>query len=328
LEDRSLLPPEEGTAEARRLFTFGRDALIGPRGYLLVWGKESRISLNNSHEQISLYNPAGELVDRIEWVRHPGADRSFSRVPDGGRWEAWGLSPGRSNGSHQPPPPTTSSPPWGSGAAPGTPGGEAVGPQGSVTDAKLRGLGEGVRFEGRVIVPPGLFNRAIYVADLAGDGVTAGLGVQLYLDAGEFPELALGDRLLISGRMASFRGEREVRVAAAGDLWPLGSGPVLAPLVIDLRAVGESVEGRLVQFEGVVAGYRGESILLVDPSTPEMEPVPVTVRSSLGWRRPFVNEGERWLVTGIVSQFASAAPWNGGYRVLVRFESDLVRVGR
>ncbi|MEI2420449.1 lamin tail domain-containing protein, partial [Arthrospira platensis SPKY2] len=75
LEDRSLLPAAEEEDAARRIFTFGRDALIGPRGYLLLWGKESRISLNNSFEQISLYNPAGELVDRIEWERHPGADR-------------------------------------------------------------------------------------------------------------------------------------------------------------------------------------------------------------------------------------------------------------
>ena len=56
-----------------------------------------------------------------------------------------------------------------------------------------------------------------------------------------------------------------------------------------------------------------------------MEPVRVTVRSSLPWKRPYVKKGQLWQVTGIVSQFAKEAPWNGGYRVLPRYETDLVR---
>jgi hypothetical protein len=54
--------------------------------------------------------------------------------------------------------------------------------------------------------------------------------------------------------------------------------------------------------------------------------VRVTVRSSLGWKRPYVKLGEVWEVTGLVSQFARAAPWNGGYRILVRWPSDLVKI--
>jgi hypothetical protein len=33
-----------------------------------------------------------------------------------------------------------------------------------------------------------------------------------------------------------------------------------------------------------------------------------------------------WQVTGVVSQFARARPWNGGYRVLPRYTGDLFRV--
>ncbi|RME65439.1 MAG: hypothetical protein D6790_01840, partial [Caldilineae bacterium] len=73
-------------------------------------------------------------------------------------------------------------------------------------------------------------------------------------------------------------------------------------------------------------GWQGGTFFLADPENPEAEPVAVTVRSSLGWRRPYVELGERWRVTGVVSQFARRAPWNGGYRVLVRYRGDLVRV--
>ncbi len=101
------------------------------------------------------------------------------------------------------------------------------------------------------------------------------------------------------------------------------NGAPLRPLKISIQEVGESLEGRLVAFEGVVTGYQGDSIYLADPLTPEAEPVRVTVRSSLAWRRPYVNEGERFAVIGVVGQFALEKPWNGGYRVLVRYPDDL-----
>ena len=81
-----------------------------------------------------------------------------------------------------------------------------------------------------------------------------------------------------------------------------------------------------MRFTGVVTGYQGDSIFLADPLSPETAAVRVTVRSSLGWKRPYVLPGQRWQVTGIVSQFAQAAPWNGGYRVLVRYPGDLLKL--
>ncbi|MCA9008071.1 MAG: hypothetical protein KDA70_22595, partial [Planctomycetaceae bacterium] len=73
-------------------------------------------------------------------------------------------------------------------------------------------------------------------------------------------------------------------------------------------------------------GWQGDSIFLSDPADSDAAPVRVTVRSTLDWRRPYVNEGERFRVTGIVGQFASTAPWNDGYRVLVRYPSDLLEL--
>jgi len=58
----------------------------------------------------------------------------------------------------------------------------------------------------------------------------------------------------------------------------------------------------------------------------DAESIRVTVRSSLGWKRPYVQKGEQFQVTGIISQFGTASPWNDGYRVLVRFERDLVKL--
>ncbi|RLT36917.1 MAG: hypothetical protein DWI57_14235, partial [Chloroflexi bacterium] len=327
LEDRSISNP------TRRRFVLGVEHLLPARGFLTIWGRESHIGLNDDGDRVELYDSSGRLVDAVEWNSRIARGQGLSRVPDGGNWQSRDPSPGRSNPSDTPGPGSGGSgeqpetlPPWGSGAAPGTPGGEAVGPFRSVTAAKLAGMEDGVHFVGVVTVPPGLFNSAIYVADpaLPPNDATAWLGVQVYLRRGTFPELAEGDRVEIRGTMHSFRGEREILVERPADIWRIGPGKPLQPLSIEASAVGESLEGRLVTFEGVVTGWLGASIFLADPEQPDAEPVRVTVRSSLGWRRPFVNRGERWQVTGIVSQSADAAPWNGGYRVLVRYPSDLM----
>jgi hypothetical protein len=204
--------------------------------------------------------------------------------------------------------------------------GQAGGPPGSVAQAKLAGLEAEVELRAVVTVPPRLFNGSMYVADVAGDGVTAGIGANVYLRRGEFPPLVEGDRVWLRGRWNSYRGEMELVLASPQDVWKLQSGPALRPLPVWAHSVCESVEGRLVTFTGAVVGWQGDSLLLADPTHPAAEPVRVTVRSSLPWKRPFVYKGEVWQVTGIVSQFARKAPWNGGYRVLPRYVADLVRI--
>jgi hypothetical protein len=204
--------------------------------------------------------------------------------------------------------------------------GQAGGPPGSVAQAKLAGLKAEVELRAVVVAPPGLFNGSMYVADMAGDGVTAGIGANVYLEQGEFPSLVEGDRVWLHGRWNSYRGEMELVLAGPHDVWKLGSGAPLRPLPVWAHTVCESVEGRLVTFTGAVVGWQGDSLLLVDPAHPAALPVRVTVRTSLPWKRPYVYKGEIWRVTGVVSQFARRSPWNDGYRVLPRYVEDLVRI--
>jgi DNA/RNA endonuclease YhcR with UshA esterase domain len=155
----------------------------------------------------------------------------------------------------------------------------------------------------------------------------SGIGINVYLWQGDFPLLQEGDWVVVRGLLKSFRGEMELQMDAVGQIWRIGAGQALAPLPVTVAEIGERLEGRLVTFSGVVSGYQGDSILLSDPHDLLAAPVRVTVRSSLGWQRPYVKEGQVWQATGVVSQFAREAPWNGGYRVLVRYQGvDLVRV--
>ncbi|MCB0047631.1 MAG: lamin tail domain-containing protein, partial [Caldilineaceae bacterium] len=297
-----------------RRFTFREGAYLAAGERLVLWHSDLRFYLEDEHDYVRLLTPDGGEADRVEWGGWNGG--SIGR-DDEGDWQGNAVVTPNDDYNGQ----------YGTGTPVETivdPGaGQAGGPPGSLAQSKRLGLWRNVEFDAIVTVPPGLFNSAIYVADAAPDGVTSGLGIQVYLRQGEFPPLAEGDRVRIRGWMTTFRGEMEVALDGPEQIWPMKNGAPLRPLKISIQEVGESLEGRLVAFEGVVTGYQGDSIYLADPLTPEAEPVRVTVRSSLAWRRPYVNEGERFAVIGVVGQFALEKPWNGGYRVLVRYPDDL-----
>jgi hypothetical protein len=294
------------------------------------------LNLDNRGDGVRLLDSNGKEIDAVAWSGELFPGQSMARLPDGQAWSFGALpSPGQPNRAGDGTVPVTPG-----AAAPGAPApagetpsaaatlepshGQAGGPPGSVAQSKLLGLKAQAEFRAVVVAPPGLFNHSIYVADPAG-GAVAGIGVNVYLRRGDFPALEEGDLVQVRGRFDSFRGEMELALAAPDLIWRVASGTPLEPLTVRANEIGESLEGRLVTFTGVVTGWQGDSLFLADPEAPEMEPVRVAVRSSLPWKRPYVKKGQLWQVTGIVSQFAKEAPWNGGYRVLPRYEADLVR---
>lgn len=323
----------QDAGENGRRFTFGPGRFIGAGEYLVLWRAESSLSLNDDGDGLWLVDAEGTEIDHVAWG---GAtrDHAYGRLPGSGDWRgALVPTPGRANeavpveGPPRPPKEPEFDPV--DVADPRSPVfGQATGAPGSLALGKLRGLYAPVEFRGQVTVPPGLFNSAIYVAEPAGE--VAGLGVQVYLMGGDFIPMQEGDWVLVRGEIRSFRGEMEIQLDEPGRAWRIGPGTPLLPLPVNVDEIGESLEGRLVTFDGVISGWQYDSLYLVgvgsDPRDEAAASVRVTVRSSLDWRRPYVQIGEQYRITGVVSQFGTKAPWNDGYRVLPRFSSDVVRL--
>ena len=304
-------------------FTFGPGRFIGAGEYLLLWRKETGLSLNDDGDSLRLVDDAGTQIEQVGWGAAPRG-HAYGRLPGSREWRG-GLrpTPGQPNEAIPVEPPRPPKEPDFDPvdvADPRSPVfGQATGAPGSLALGKLRGLYAPVEFRGQVTVPPGLFNSAIYVAEPA--GTLAGLGVQVYLDVGEFMPMQEGDWVLVRGEIRSFRGEMEIRLDEPGRAWRIGPGTPLLPLPVQVEEIGESLEGRLVTFDGVISGWQGDSLYMVAPQSDPRDKaaawVRVTVRSSLDWRRPYVQIGERYRVIGVVSQFGTKSPWNDGYRVLI-----------
>jgi hypothetical protein len=310
LEDR-----EEGEGGWRYRFPDGLKLKAG--GFHVAYRRDTGIALRGEGETLRLYRPEGVEADRFHWAQNAGRDRSWSRSVDGGgEWTRdYAVTPGRANVPEPPKKKDKSSDEAASGVA------RAVG------IGELRDLSPGtlVRVSGRVTAPPGVFGpKTLYIEDAAA-------GVQVYLGArGQaLPFFAMGESVTAVGRLKDYHGEREIVVGVADDVYRSTPDPGVAigrvarlappsPLEQPTGAIGEAVEGRLVRVSGAVVGFGGPTLTLDDGSGP----VRILVRDSTGIRRPWVEKGEWMTVAGIAGQYAKAAPWEGGYRLMPRFASD------
>ena len=329
--------------EALSRFTFDDAHIIPGQGALLLWRSETHIVLNDGSDHLYLFLPGGGLADEVSW-RDAETDLLFVR-PD----EAIQLAPLQAAESAeasvvaaaqpQAVTPQTASEVGASeagapaistasaiGAAPQTAAIAAPSARAGVVDveaARARGIFVDATVRGVVILPPGLLHSTLYIAQEGGPDATCGTGLRVFLPTGDFPPIAPGDLVTAHGRLTTFRGERELLLDAPTAIALVGAGVLPQPIVTQPAAIGEALEGRLVTFSGRVAGVDGDSLYLDDPAHPDAPIVRVMVARSLGWPRPAALPGQYWRVTGVVSQMARAAPWNGGYRVLVRWPADL-----
>jgi hypothetical protein len=81
-------------------YVFPDGAVIPPRGYLLIFKRESGLALNNGGDSVRLLRPDGVVADETSFTRS-APDASFARQGDGvGPWtDGLAPTPGRSNGA-------------------------------------------------------------------------------------------------------------------------------------------------------------------------------------------------------------------------------------
>jgi len=184
----------------------------------------------------------------------------------------------------------------------------------SLAQARAMPKGSWVIAEGQITVPPGvLAEGTVYVQD-------AGVGVQLYLKAGMYPALKEGDWVRVKGKLTDYHGECEIEIMSGEDVQWLRPGVPLKPTSIKTGELGEAYEGRLLEIAGRVTGWDWETIYLDDSSGVAK----VYFGRSERVEKPWVERGDLYLVVGVASQYASARPYQGGYRLLPRYPNDVL----
>ncbi len=293
-------------ADATTVYTLPVGTVIWPASYLLLFRDQTGLTLSDYRDEVRLLRPDAVLVDRFAYDSGPGADRSYCRSTDGGGYwtkECY-VTPG---GANRLLPASSSS---GSGPAPtATPAGWGV----SIAAARAADVDTRVTVTGTVVYPAGLLARTIYIQD-------ATAGIKVYLRTGDFPVLALGDTVRVTGWTRDYYGEAEISAPNPSYLALLAHGAAPLPLPIATGSMGEAHEGRLVWLAGRIVKYETRALVLDDGTGPARIYFP----EELPWRRPYVNIGEFWSAQGVVGQSAyDGPPWIGGYRLVPRVAADV-----
>ena len=293
------------------IYTLPVGTVIWPGGYLLLFRVETRLILSDYADQVTLSRPDGSLVDRFEYIQGPGPDRSYCRNTDGsGSWTRdCVVTPGDANRLLPPREPADARDDTTPGRSRATPPPYAAE---TIAAARARPPNTGVTIIGAVTMPPGLFGRSIYVEDASG-------GIRVYLQYGEYPALALGDRVRITGRLRLYYGELEIYVSSPRSVTRISAGETVAPRWITTGRTGAADAGQLIAVAGPIVGFHSSGWIIDDGSGQ----LRIYFPDELPWHRPYVRVGDLWAATGVVSPYASDATQTPDYRVIVRFADDV-----
>ncbi len=279
-------------------YTLPPGSEVPPGGYLVLFGRQTGIALNNGGDTVQLLRPHGTPADRFVYTKTPGYDRSFGRIPDGvGEWTRdCAVTPGEANRALPPPTPQ-----------PGPPFMD-------LPLARIQPPGTRLITQGQLTAPPGTVSeRLVFLQD-------RNVGLAVYLAKGEYPPLVEGQWLRATGRLRDYHGELQLYVSVPGDLQVFDADIAIAPVGIRTGDMGEAWEGRLVALVGRVMDVESRALWLDDGSGPAR----VYFREGGQAQRPKIARGDVLRIVGVVSQYAQRAPYVGGYRLLVRADADVL----
>ncbi len=190
-------------------------------------------------------------------------------------------------------------------------------------------LGEIMTIEGIATCEGTLFSEtglSFYVQDL-----TAGINVYAY-DSASPGSITAGERWRITGEIMQYNGLVEISPSSPSDFVYIDNPGVPQPLLLALnQGVSEAVEGLLLALGSNALGQ-----WVTVANTPESAgggynfevwngqiAVAVRVNESTGIDVSGIAAGTRLFLTGIGGQYDSEPPYDTGYQLLPRYQSDL-----
>ncbi len=279
-------------------FEFSSDIILRSHEYRAWYSKETKLSLTNTSDAVRVLDSEGQVVEEVEYS---GAKENKSYTFGNGVW-FWTseLSPNMEN----PIVPAVDTKETNKTKT------TSAKPTIQTTLAQVRNFDVGVvaSIEGTVLVPPGILSsQYMYI------GGPKGLGIQVYSYKKDFPPVAAGDSVVLSGELAEVSGEMRLKVASAFDIKTSSSTVPVIPERLEAVDVGELYEGGLIEIAGEVTGVKGSYVYL-DDGTDEVK---VYIRGGSGIDKKIFSEGSNALVAGIVQETKS------GYHVSPRNVSDV-----
>lgn len=163
--------------------------------------------------------------------------------------------------------------------------------------------GTAVQASGVVIAEPGVLGSQIFYIN----------GSQIYSYYKDFPELILGDKIVVKGIISQSRGEKRIKIKTRDDIIILKQGSTIEPVLARVDNINNEMVGQLITVKGLVIEKTGQRIF-IDDRGPE---VVVYLKKYANIDKSRIQEGGRVEITGIVSRL------NDELRILPRNDQDV-----
>lgn len=285
-------------------FTFAKDAVIAAHTFKAFLRPETKISLNNDDETVTLTAPDGEIVDTQTYEQAKPA-LTYARTNNLWNWTTTRTpnEPNVVSGNSDPIP--TTPPPAKTTTTNISSTAQSIGTITSsmlaIEQAKLKSIGTRVKIHGIVTVLPNTFNsQTMYVQDKTG-------GVQIFKSDCLFPSLTLGQSITVSGILSSVNGEARIKVTNQKSLVPGSVEQTLTP------STNSTSIGSLISIAGIVTSRSGNRLALdVDGNTMQVD-LPKTTET-------VYTKGSNVQVSGVLTKTKS------GTVLKTRSEQDVTTI--
>lgn len=302
------LDDEDGGSRA---YVIPAGTIIEPGDYMVFGRQDTKLALNNTTDAVRLLYPDGTIIRE---VAYDDVEEGASYALTNERQWAWTgvVTPGEANViktlEHQNIKTTRTV----SSAR-----SRRVKPLIETTLDKIReeDVGDRVKVAGIVAVAPGVLGSQYFY--ITNPIASVPSGAQVYMYKKDFPKLAVGDRVEVTGELSEAYGETRIKVAEQTDIQIGEHGDALTPAQITIADVGEPLEGQLVRIEGEITDLKS-SYLWVDDGSEEVK---VYFKRGAGIDKKLLREGDMVSIAGIVQQTQS------GYQIAPRFQEDVVKTG-
>lgn len=276
---------------------------IKPKKYYVFYRAETKLSLNNSNESARILWPDKKVSQEIKFTESAKEGQSYALKNKKWSWTTI-LTPGKKNQISQELKSNETKEPDSN---------ETLKQENSQTKIlsikEVRGLQryDSLKTAGIVtILPKTISELYFYIQD-----ETA--GIQIYFSKKDFPDLKIGDKIEVAGKLSEASGEKRILISSKENIKILASNQNLDSQTIKTGQASEDFEGKLVLVSGQVEKTAGSTIYLNDGSGT----LKVYIPSSSNIEKPKFSKGEWYSFAGVISETSS------GYRLLPRSTEDI-----
>lgn len=279
-------------SDTSRTYTWAENNIINPHEYLILYITETKISLNNSGETITLKDSQAAIVSQASYTQ---AQTGYSYNWSNNQW-AWSTTntPNQSNiisGNDEVADPIKDQEDF---------------LELSIAEAKEQEKGAKVQIQGVVTVLPSMLgSQYFYIQDDSA-------GIQIYSSKKDFPaDLQIGDLVKVTGETSEAYNEKKINIQNSEDIKIISQESRIEP--DEFEEVGEEVEGQLISVTGQIFELSTTKIKLTTD-------IIIYFKENVPFNKKDYLEGDEINVQGIVSQYKEE------YRILPRDISDIKKI--